>query len=443
MLTYNLIPTSLPLTSEPQPKTSQIGSRCCSCSLEPASKPRTNLSKRLFAAAAAGAIALVNLHPAHSCHLGSTASSSSSKGSESQSRFSSSSTSDRKPQTSSSAIIIIKHDVLPADTADPGVASDGAAAQSIVESGSRSQRDVSVLQSSSPSMHPSSESTSTPSPQPSSLSWQPPNSLNSSYQAKAALLSDWAAQKASRRPSTPNPFLRAPMSRVRPTTVGLVGVGAVTSGSMLLRHAQLQMRTRRFHAQDVENELLSRLHNVCTVVCMQIPFCVSERSKLLQRLERLLFTASCSDAASMACACRSAAALLLGEDGVLEDSRRFAPHVDLFLAESFAEAERRFCAHVTIEGSRLERLNASTISESDGDYGVVTMIVATTEGINLCCYSDGITNLQRLCCALDSISRLKEGEVAGLELLWVPETVGTRRLSRAQMADVYPSLRIA
>lgn len=233
------------------------------------------------------------------------------------------------------------------------------------------------------------------------------------------------------------------MSRLRPATVGLVGVGAVTSGSMLLRRAQLQMRSRHQYTYDQDEEILSRLHNVCTVVCMQIPFCANDRSSLLRGLERLILTASCSDSGGMADACRSAASLLQVEAGMLEDSRRFAPHIDLFLAESFEEAERRFLAHVTIEGCRLDRLDTSAISEDDGDYGVVTMVVATTEGVDLRCCDDGLTNMQRLRSAIDAISRLKEGEAAGLELLWFPEKVGDRSLSRAQMADLYPNLQIA
>lgn len=227
------------------------------------------------------------------------------------------------------------------------------------------------------------------------------------------------------------------------TTVGLVGVGALTSGSVLLQRAR---RRESVRTSSEEKSYRARLHNVCTVVCMQIPFCVRERAQLIKDLNDLIVSQSCSDAVAIAQACRAAARLLQGQAGVMEDSRCFAPHVDMFLAESLDEAERRFCAHVTIESARIDRVaqgDVGAVASDNGDYGVVTMVVATTGGVDLHCYENGMTNLQRLRSALDAISRFREGEVAGLELLWVPEKVGARSLSRAQMLDSFPSLRIA
>lgn len=232
---------------------------------------------------------------------------------------------------------------------------------------------------------------------------------------------------------------RAPSS----TTVGLVGVGAMTSGSVLIQRMRRQGRTwLPSNSDDRHNQL----HNECTVVCMQIPFCVHERGTLLTGLNDLIQSQSCRDAAGIAHACRAAARLLQAQTGVMEDSRRFAPHVDMFLAESIKEAERRFSAHVTIEASRIDRVSKGAddgVTSNDGDYGVVTMVVATTEGVDLHCFDEGMTNCQRLRSALDAVGHLQEGQVSGLELVWVPEDHNKRSLSRSQMLDAYPSLSIA
>lgn len=247
-------------------------------------------------------------------------------------------------------------------------------------------------------------------------------------------LADWAAT----RRRLVLPALRAPTLRVRPTTFGLVGVGAVTSGSVLVRRRQRRARPSPTAASPIA------LRDVCTVVCMQIPFCVSDRALLLERLDRLGGSESCGDAGGMARACRAVAAVMLSEGGLLEDSRRFAPHVEVFLAESLDEAERRFAAHVSIESARLERLNVVAGSPTqEGDYGVVTMVVATSEHVDLRCHEEKMTKLQILTTALDSVSSLREGEATGLELLCVPQNIGGRGLTRGQMADVFPTLKIA
>lgn len=240
---------------------------------------------------------------------------------------------------------------------------------------------------------------------------------------------------------SPALYARMRMLRARPAALGLMSVGALTSGSVLMR----SLRSR--DTDDIS--LASELHNACTVVCMQIPVCVSDRSNLLDALRQLVFTQQCSDAGAMAKACRAAADALRGQEGLLEDSRRFAPHVDIFVAESIAEAERRFCGHVRIEAGRLERLRDDDVGDvttknrsGSGDYGIVTMVVATTEGVDLKCYGQDMTNLQRLRAALDAIACIREGEAAGLELLWVPDEED-RPLNRSQVAKAFPCLNIA
>lgn len=250
---------------------------------------------------------------------------------------------------------------------------------------------------------------------------------------------------------------------MRPSTVELVGVGAVTSGSaVFLRQKQYWGRGR--YQDDVDEDLESVLHNVCTVVCMQIPFCVSERASLLRNLENLVQTSSCRDAASLAAACRNAACIIEEEAGVgvFEDSRRFAPHVDVFLAQSFREAERRFSSHVKTEGAHIDKLMqyyqnkkkklaSGQVNEQDfeqGDYGVVTLVVATREGVDLRCYDDSLedtvscTNLRKLRRALHAVAQLKDGEAAGLEVLWVPVDETDGGMGLKQMAESYPALRL-
>lgn len=297
-----------------------------------------------------------------------------------------------------------------------------------------------------------------PSPAPPNSNSSKSSSSTSGTTGFHASLSEWSHGSAPRRgPSatfgglgpgsaSASAVARAATNAARvpsSTTVGLVGVGALTSGSVLLQRAR---RGRSDRSTSGSSDYRSRLHNVCTVVCLQIPFCVRERGHLIKGLNDLILSQSCSDAASIARACCAAASLLQGQAGVMEDSRCFAPHVDMFLAESIEEAERRFSAHVTIESARIDRVaqgDVGAVAFDDGDYGVVTMVVATNGGVDLHCYDDGMTNLQRLRSALDAIGRLREGEVAGLELLWIPDKVGARSMSRAQMLDSFPSLRIA
>lgn len=296
------------------------------------------------------------------------------------------------------------------------------------------------------------------SPTPSHQNLSKPTSSASGAVGYHASLSEWSHGSTPRRAppatfgglgpgsATAGAVARAASTAVRvpsSTTVGLVGVGALTSGSVLLQRAR---RHESGRSSSGSSDHRSRLHNVCTVVCMQIPFCARERALLIKGMNDLILSQSCSDAAAIARACCAAAKLLQGQAGVMEDSRCFAPHFDMFLAESIEEAERRFSAHVTIESARIDRVSqgdVGAVATDDGDYGVVTMVVATTGGVDLHCYDDGMTNLQRLRSALDAIGRLREGEVAGLELLWIPDKVGARSMSRAQMLDSFPGLRIA
>lgn len=186
----------------------------------------------------------------------------------------------------------------------------------------------------------------------------------------------------------------------------------------------------------------------CSVVCLQIPFCVPERAKLLKGLAELADGACLANADGMAKAARHAARLLLEESGLLEDSSKFAPYMDVFVAENLHEAERRFSAHVEIETQRIQKLagkkQVHDVSSTArlGEYGVVTLAIATTEGVDLECYNCDATVIRRLRKALDSVGSLREGEVAGMELMWVPETAETRSLTRAQLATAFPALRI-
>lgn len=150
----------------------------------------------------------------------------------------------------------------------------------------------------------------------------------------------------------------------------------------------------------------------------------------------------------MACATRAAAALLLQESGLLEDSSKFAPDMELFLADHIGEAERRFNAHVEIEAARVERMIARKMEvdvssrASLGEYGVVTLVVATTGRVDLGCYDQERAVVERLRGALDSLGRVKPGAVAGMELMWVPEGSDVRSLTRAQMTETFPTLRV-
>lgn len=186
----------------------------------------------------------------------------------------------------------------------------------------------------------------------------------------------------------------------------------------------------------------------CSVVCLQIPFCVPERGKLLKGLAELADDACLDNAGGMAKAARHASQLLLEESGLLEDSSKFAPYMDVFVAESLREAERRFSAHVEIEAQRIQKLadkkQVQDVSSTArlGEYGVVTLVIASTEGVNLECYNCDATVIRRLRRALDSVGKLGEGEVAGMELMWVPETTENRSLTRAQLAMAFPTLRI-
>lgn len=188
---------------------------------------------------------------------------------------------------------------------------------------------------------------------------------------------------------------------------------------------------------------------LCSVVCVQIPFCVPDRERLLAGLTRLADTARLMSAEGMAAAARDAAALLLEEGGLLEDSRKFAPYMDVCLADDLMAAERRFSGHVEIESQRIERLSGKIV-EYDvspqaklGQYGVVTLVIATAVGVDLKCYDERTTVIKRLRTALDAVCRLEGGDVAGMELRWIPENSEARSLTRAQLADAFPCLRVA
>lgn len=262
-------------------------------------------------------------------------------------------------------------------------------------------------------------------------------------------LPKWAAARVRRAVRAPGRLLLF-RSRVRPSTLGIVGFGAFTSGSVFLRsvtrkRSMLWRRTASSSRHLTEEQPIGH----CSVVCMHIPFCVPDRKSLLDGLSHLADTAYLLTADGMSAAARDAAALLLQEDGLLEDSRKFAPHVDVFLADNIASAERRFSGHVAIEGNRVERISGKSMgydmssASKHGQYGVITLVIATTEGVDLCCYDEKSTKVQRLRGALASVQRLHSGDIAGMELRWIPETTESHTLTRAQLADAFPSLRIA
>lgn len=260
-----------------------------------------------------------------------------------------------------------------------------------------------------------------------------PQSNTSTLPQSAAGIQGWVSSRFQRTLRASKPV----RARVRPATLGLVGVGAFTSGSALLRSIT------RNNARKRDEPFLSAT-GVCSVVSMQIPFCVSDRIQMLQTFDGLVKEACIDDAEGMANASRIAATVLLEEEGLLEDSTKFAPYIDVFLAENLASAERRFACQVGTEESRLQKIEGYKNEESQMQrlYGVTTMIVATTEGVDLECYDEHSTLVSRLRHALDSISKLRAGEVAGLELVWVPEDAKYIPLTRAQISDAYPWLKI-
>lgn len=266
-----------------------------------------------------------------------------------------------------------------------------------------------------------------------------------SYPGSTTSLSELATATRFRPPATSDRLMRL-RTRVRPAaTLGLVGVGAVTSGSMFWRRAFGKREEERAGLL-VEGSNEESVY--CSVVCLQIPFCVPERAKLLKELTKLADAACLVNPDGMAKAASYAAHLLLEESGLLEDSSKFAPYMDVFVAENLREAERRFSAHVEIEAQRIQKLagkkQVCDVSPTArlGEYGVVTLVIATTEGVDLECYNCGATVIQRLRRALDSVGNVREGEIAGMELMWVPETGDSRSLTRAQLATAFPALRI-
>ncbi|KAI0565094.1 hypothetical protein FGB62_22g353 [Gracilaria domingensis] len=224
---------------------------------------------------------------------------------------------------------------------------------------------------------------------------------------------------------------------LRPTTLGLFSVSALTSGSVLLRNATRKRKPR-------VSEPISEDREICSVVSINIPFCVSEREAMMGKLQQLEANANLLNPDGMACAAREAAKILLGEEGLLEDSRKFAPKVDVFLAENMKCAEKRFAGHVEIESHRGDRIQncSQDAPMSARKYGVATIVVATTEGVDLACYNEEATIICRLRGALDRISRLRGGQVAGLELQWIPGGCGERSLTRAQLCEAFPGLKV-
>lgn len=283
----------------------------------------------------------------------------------------------------------------------------------------------------------------------------------SPYQTNASVMSEFSQTIRSSSAATSATASSTPsLIMSRPGAVGLVGGIAITSTtSYLIRRRRLSQSSSSILSVPTAEQLVS---DACTVVCMRIPFCVSERQDLLKNLNGLVESSgSVATPAALAQACRKAANLVENEavTGVLEDSTKFGPHVDVFIAQTFKEAERRFCAHVNIEGDRVEKLtgenavrdqsNGNGVSSNNNesksnDYGVIVMVVATTEGVNLKCYDDDadVSNLTKLRCALEALRRVKEGEITGLELVWAPEQPSLGGLSRSQMIDAYPGLRI-
>lgn len=263
---------------------------------------------------------------------------------------------------------------------------------------------------------------------------QRPTSKSASYPRRSASMSEWASPTLQRTLSSSR---ATRISRLRPTTLGLVGVSAFTSGSVFLR----SMRK----AQYKEGDDLDNARDVCSVVSLQIPFCVSEREQLLKGLEKLATTAKIDNPEGMADASREAAAMILKEEGLLEDSQNFAPNIVVSLAENLDSAEKRFSGHVSIEAARMERFRSvvqETKEDSRSVYGVVTVVVATTEGVDLACYDKSNTGVCNMRCALERIEQLSAGQAAGLELIWIPETPGSSGLDRDQFSQLFPSLKV-
>lgn len=229
---------------------------------------------------------------------------------------------------------------------------------------------------------------------------------------------------------------------MRPATLGLVGFGAFTSGSVFLRSiAQKKNIPSTLETVDKPSEM-------CSIVCMHIPFCVPERKQMLDALTELADSACLVTPNGMAAAARDAAAVLLKENRLLEDSTKFAPSMDICTADDLVLGARRFSGHVEIEKHRIDRISGRHLGYDVspkaklGQYGVVTLVIATAVGVNLGCYDDSKALVCRLRSTLDAVCRLRTGEVAGLELRWIPETSDSRSLTRAQLADSFPCLRV-
>lgn len=242
-------------------------------------------------------------------------------------------------------------------------------------------------------------------------------------------------------------------SHVRPATVGLVGFGAFSSGSALLRTVVAKARRKVGSHSGVDGRNGAGENFVdgesCTVAFMQIPFCVPVRGQMLQSLRKLASLSDLSSAGGLASAARKTASILLAEPGLLKDSECFAPHIDVYIAESLEDAKRRFSGHVSTEESHRSRAismqngtkhQASPDPDNAGSYGIVTMVVATMPGVDLRCYGVQEPNVQSLRSALSSVAVLDEKDVAGLELVWLPDEEISEPISRMQLADVFPSL---
>ncbi|CAN8062974.1 unnamed protein product [Agarophyton chilense] len=254
------------------------------------------------------------------------------------------------------------------------------------------------------------------------------------FQGQMNTIQEWAAVRV--RPSIyPQRTTRA--LTMRPAALGLVSVSALTSGSVFLRNATRKRKPR-------VSEPIREDQEICSVVSIHIPFCVSERENMMGKLQELENNVNLMTPDGMACAARKAAKILLGEGRLLEDSRKFAPKVDVYLAEDMKCAEKRFAGHVEIEAHRIDRIRKCNqrVPPNSRKYGVATIVVATTEGVDLACYDEKATIICRLRGALDRISRLRAGQVAGLELQWFPEDCRERSLTRAQLCEAFPGLKV-
>lgn len=128
-----------------------------------------------------------------------------------------------------------------------------------------------------------------------------------------------SSRAANALPDWPTPRVQRPIyslsrlfrlrARVRLATRGLVGFGAFMSGSVFMQSL--------LEKNDVEGAdgTMGKPTRLCSVVCVQIPFCVPDRERLLAGLTRLADSAHLMSAEGMAVAARDTAAFFLEEGG--------------------------------------------------------------------------------------------------------------------------------